>query len=312
MARKKIEKDIEVVDGVDMKEIYKKIDDRLDIKEDEILKNINTKINEQIEFSVNKRMREEEKKFVRGKNAKIFRRDILIIILIMVAGYFGYCLYDVDYFNLRGVKIIEKVTDNNQNTNNNDTEKEKEEKSKYYIDNYGYLIDKLNIEDKEVFDLYKNNISKNNVSNSLKLKIAYKNLNTNDVKTESGIINIDKDKMSDSYKNVFGNNDLDNGVFSYNNIKFMFYNDKYLGFDEDKYDVNLLTKITFAYIEKDELVFEVLVAKKEDNKLLDIEGKIVEDNYHDEDIGKFESKLTKYKYIFSKDNNNYYFDRIEK
>lgn len=311
MARKKIEKEPEVIDGIDMKEIYKKIDNRLEIKEEEIVKNINTKINEQIEFSVNKRMKEEEKKFVRGKNAKIFRRDILIIILLAVAGYFGYCLYDVDYFNIRKVKVEEKPTDNIKE-NTTDSDETKEEKSKYYIDKYSYLVDSFNIQDNEVFDLYKNNINKDDVSNSLKLKIAYKNLNNSDIKKESGIITIDKDKIIDSYKNIFGNNNLNNEIFTYNNTKFMFYSDKYLGFTEDNYDVGLLTKITFAYDDNDKLVFEVLVAKVEDNKLLDMNNKTIKDNYDNEDINKYENQLTKYKYIFNKGNDKYYFDRIEK
>ena len=106
-------------------------------------------------------MKEEEKKLSRGKTGKIICRDIIILLLLAVIGYFGYCLYDVDYFNIR-TKVVDKTSDNkkddeiknNDKEDNNEPVVDTKPDSSYYIKNYGYLLDNILIDDEEIYNLF--------------------------------------------------------------------------------------------------------------------------------------------------------------
>ena len=138
-------------------------------QKEEITKELNSKIENQIEFNITKRLKDEEKRIMRGKTGKIIRRDIIIIILLAIVGYFGYCLYDVDYFNIR-TKIVETPKEpsndkQNDEDNNNEPVVDIKPDSSYYIENFGYLVNRLNIVDESIFSLYQENVALEDLNN---------------------------------------------------------------------------------------------------------------------------------------------------
>lgn len=307
---------------IDIKSIEIELNNYLEDRKEDITNEIATKIDEQIELKVTKRLKEEEKKMNRGKTAKIIWRDIIIVILLAVIGYFGYCLYDVDYFNIRTKvedipKDKEPKSDNNNEpkepNNNPEPVEDNKPDSDYYIKNYSNLIDNLLINDESVFELFNKSTNKNNISNDLILKIAYKNLDKLYITSENNMITFHEDSLLESAKKIFGDNiNLKNTMFSYNNTKFMYYNETYLGLKESDVTVDLLYKITDAKEENNTLTFSIIAAKlNTENSLLDKDNNIILESYNNEDLLEYKDKLNEYKILFEKQNDNYIFNSIE-
>lgn len=305
--------------NIDIKSIEIELNNYLEDRKVDIEKELTNKIDEQIELKVTKRMKEEEKKLSRGKTGKIIRRDIIIILLLGVIGYFGYCLYDIDYFNIR-TKVVDKTSDNKKDDEikNNDKEEDNNEPivdtkpdSSYYIKNYGYLLDNLLIDDEEIYNLFTKTITRDIIPNELVLKIAYKNINKVLITNNNDMITFHKDSLLESAKKIFGEDiNIKNEMFIYNNIKFMYYNDTYIGLKEESSSINLINKIINANEENNELTFEFIIAKTSENKLLDIEDNIIEEEYDNKDITEYKDKLSTYIIVFEKSEDNYIFKNI--
>ena len=127
----------EIENKIDINSIKEELNKHLKEQKEEITKELNSKIENQIEFNITKRLKDEEKRIMRGKTGKIIRRDIIIIILLAIVGYFVYCLYDVDYFNIR-TKIVETPKEpsndkQNDEDNNNEPVVDIKPDSSYYI-----------------------------------------------------------------------------------------------------------------------------------------------------------------------------------
>ena len=154
----------------DVKKILNEIDNQINNKKEEMLKEFTEKMDEQIEIAVQKKVEQIEKKIVKAKNGKIFRRDIFIIILFVVALYLAYCLYEIGYFN----KNLENNDNNSISQNDiiNADVKEEILPASYYIEKYSYLVD--NVQIPNFIQIFQNGITKDTITNNLKLQIAYK------------------------------------------------------------------------------------------------------------------------------------------
>lgn len=333
---KKVEKKVndelkeEKTPAINIKEYEKELDKYFEEKKNEVSVEITKKVDDQIELKVNKRMKEEEKKYARTQKFKIVRRNLIIIILLAVIGYFGYCLFDIDYFNIR-TKVVapqpypkdESPTDPNIKDNTPDEPSKPDVPSEpiidtkpdpsYYIENYGYLIDNLQINDEKIYDLYNQKITSNTISNELKLKIAYKNLPSNSLTTNNNTISFSASALLDSAKKIFGESTtLNMDIFSYNKTKFIYYNDTYLGLNETEEELNFIYEISSAEEIEDKLIFDVLIAKVSPEKaLLDKDDKIILENYNNEKLTDLKDSLKSYKITFQNINSNYIFDSCE-
>lgn len=297
------------------KEIEEKINKELDKKVERLTENLKEKIDEQIEFQVGKRLKEEEKKFTRKQKFKILRLNFLILILLVIVCYFGYCLYEVDYFHLKNITIeLPKEDNGNNNSNiiNKDEEPPKPPKEEL-IKNYGYLVKNIIIEDEAVFDLFKDSISTNNLSNELKLKLAYKNLDEKLIKNENDIISFEPNSLLSTLKQILGENiTIENKTFTYNSERFMFYNNTYLGMKEKENKSNFNYQIIDANLENGTLRFDVLTSKiSENNELLNSKNDIVKKDYNNEDLIDFQNYLDKYTISFIKERDNYILKNIK-
>lgn len=304
--KKKIENDVESEETLDTNKILKDLKKELHDEKDKLVEEMNTSINEQIEFSVNKRMKEEEKKFVRGKNAKIIRRDVLILFLVLLAGYLVYCLYEIDYFHIGVREPNTPIVDKKEDESKNDKSKE------YYIDNFGYLVDNMQIEDTSVFEMYNSVLNGTGLTDDLILKIAYKNMADTVKAPNNNLITFTGDKLLSSAKNIFGDKViLNNKPFAYNSIRFLYYNDSYLGEYVEPVDTGFLYKIYDAREENDMLSFDVVVGKVSENKLVSLNDVVILENYNNEDIEPYRGNLNCFRFTFGKKGENYVFYKLE-
>ena len=307
----------EIENKIDINSIKEELNKHLKEQKEEIIKELNSKIENQIEFNITKRLKDEEKRIMRGKTGKIIRRDIIIIILLAIVGYFGYCLYDVDYFNIR-TKIVETPKEpsndkQNDEDNNNEPVVDIKPDSSYYIENFGYLVNRLNIVDESIFSLYQENIALEDLNNELILKIAYKNLPKNTINIDNNMITFSSENIQETAKNIFGEDIIiQDEMFSYNNIKFMYYNETYIGLKEEETKVGFLSKIIDAQEKNNALTFEIIVAKlSPENKLLNNLDQVIIEDYQNEDLASIKEKLNIYSITFENINDNYIFKNIE-
>lgn len=307
----------EIENKIDINSIKEELNKHLKEQKEEITKELNSKIENQIEFNITKRLKDEEKRIMRGKTGKIIRRDIIIIILLAIVGYFGYCLYDVDYFNIR-TKIVEAPKEpsndkQNDEDNNNEPVVDIKPDSSYYIENFGYLVNRLNIVDESIFSLYQENVALEDLNNELILKIAYKNLPKNTINIDNNMITFSSENIQETAKNIFGEEIIiQDEMFSYNNIKFMYYNETYIGLKEEETKVGFLSKIIDAQEKNNALTFEIIVAKlSPENKLLNNLDQVIIEDYQNEDLASIKEKLNIYSITFENINDNYIFKNIE-
>lgn len=302
-------------DTTNIKAIEKELNKYIEQQKEVMINDISKKVEDEIELKVTKRMKEEERKILRGKNGKIIRRDIFIIILLAITGYFSYCLFKVDYFHIRTIPAEAPEKEPENILNDEEKEEIKEPERIDYIKEYGYLVDNIQIEDDNIFSLYNKKITKDSISNELKLKIAYKNINNDKlIKDEkNNTITYNKVDLLESAKSVFGKDTiLNDETFTYNKTRFILYNDTYIGFNEELEQSNFLYKIINAKKDNNKLIFDVLVAKiSENNELINNKNKVIIEDYKNEDLEEYQDKLSTFKIIFIEENNNYIFNSIE-
>lgn len=260
----------------DVKKILEEIDSQINDKKKEMLEEFKKEMDKQIEMNVQKRVEVEAKKLIRGKTGKIIRRDIVILLLIAIIGYLGYCLYDIGYFN----KNLPVHTEVVETPKKEETVKD----TAYYVKNYGKLVENLQVPN--ILQEISNGISKDNMPNALKLKIAYKNLEDSKKTTDGEVLTFDSNSLLEAYKNICGDNtSLEYSVFEYENLKFLYFNDTFITESSSLIPTAKANyKITKAYETGNKLTFEVT----------------------------YDNQIEVYKYTFDKSGDNYYFDKIVK
>ncbi len=302
---------------VNLTKELEEIQERLEIKEDEIIRNISSKVNEQIEINVSRRMREEEKRILKRKNGKIIRRDIFIVLLLCIIGYLVYVLYSNNFINLEfNNKPIANVTNTEPNVpiDENAQKEDEEKKSQEYISEYGYLVDNMQLTGKDASLIYVNDSDNSTLSSDIKMKIAYKNMAKDKVKIEEDTISLKSKDLKDSYEMIFGNNEqFKDKNFDYNNQKFIYISSMYVSSAENNEELRygIVYHIEKAVLEGDTLVFTVSVGKLEDNKILNINTEEIIREEYDGDVSSVKDALPKYNYAYKKQGNNYYFDSIK-
>ncbi len=304
MANKK-----ELKSDIDLSKIDKELDSKkedilkdLEDKKEDILKELDNKIESKVEVVVNDKIKSYEKKIVKTKNYKILRRDIVIIILLGLIIYAGYYMYKNNYINISSIK------NNTINTPNNSKEEIKYD-SAYYINNYHYLIDNIIINDNEILDIFKkDSITTNDLSNTLKLKISYYNIKNK--QNDDGNIVFSQEDILSSYQTIFNDTVISNATFTYNNTRFIYYNNMYIGYELPSDEINIKYNIYNSYLKDKDLVLELVIGRVVDNNIINIYDDSIRE--YNGNITDYQELLTKYSITFTNSNNKYYFSKIEK
>lgn len=310
---KKVVKNIDIKKEDVMKEIKEELTEKLKgeiTKEliDDIKKDVSTLVKEEVSYElkrdIEKEMKKENKRILRGKRGKIFRRDLIIIILLTIIAYLIYYMYNHNYVSI------------NINSNMNNTVVSNDKKNVSVDIDYTYLLDLLNV--KLPFDninslyLYTSDYTESTINESIKHTIAYNQINKDEF-TDADI--------KEAYKNIFGTDE------NYQATSFD-YECKHFNYSDNKY---ILTSNECVNISNKEIIEKVIKVSKKDDliTLTTVMGVFDSDknllyNYKNTfdpvatnlsknfDIKNYQDKLSTYKYTFKYDNQEYRFIKINK
>lgn len=283
----------------------------------------------EIQNEVTNIMKQEEKRLIRGKGFSIFKRDVVILVLFGFLCYFGYCLYDVKYFNFMKSECERNgtcITSNENGEYNGENKPQEVVKDKdWYIENYGYLLDEVSVhlpaDQVSAYYLYSNDYKLNEIKTSYLLNMAYSHLDTKQIKTNSQTVTVEGSELKKAFESLFGTLTYYKEVsFTYNCLNFTYNSEK------DRYTAEntkcskskneILEEIDNMYEEGDVLYIQTTATIYNSS-----EGSYYSfDNLFDavvvdvtrDDVTKNSRKLNKYQYQFKKANDTYYFDGITK
>ena len=286
-----------------------------DIKEQLII-DVNNEIKDNI--------RKEQKTIIRSKNFKLFRKNIFILLLIAIIIYFGYCLWDVRYFNF----MKDKSSTNTKKVINKEEKEEEVEIIKdkdWYITNYGYLLDNMKLDlsydNPNIYYLYTSNFDSSTIKDTIKLNLAYKfieNKNETDYN-----YTIKEEDMKNAYIKAFGSiNNYNATSFTVGCMQFYYNNnDKlYMAYKftcDSTNPLHIKEEIKNMYEENDKIIIEtVMGVYDETSKYLfnysNLYASVALDFDDTKSVLDYEENLNTYKYTFNKNNDNYYFESIER
>ena len=282
-----------------------------DIKR-EVKNGLEEDIEDIIEIKAKDKLDGMEKRIYKYKNRTIRKRNIIIIILLIIIGLETKVLYDNDII----VKHLNK--DNNIISSTQDNDKEETKDLEWYIDNYGYLLDMVNTNlDSDNFNyLYNNNYTSDNIDNKVKLNMAYQLISSN-ISNNNGVIIVSNDKLKDSYNKLFNDNNYSIDNFNDSCINFIYNknNDNYMAIEVDcDNNKSIKKEIINIYEEDSNIVIDAIVGiyDSKESILSNIDGNVIKNNYNNEDLSKYKDNLNKYRYTFINNNDNYYFNSISK
>ena len=285
-----------------------------DIKEQLII-DVNNEIKDNI--------RKEQRKLIRQKSFKIFKKNIIILILIAIVAYFSYCLWDARYFKfMKDKTIVEKVVKEENNEENKEIEIIKDKS--WYIENYGYLLDNMKLslpmDNSNIYYLFNENYNITNIKDTIKLNLVYKFIENKSENEYSYIIS--EDEMKKAYFKFFGTNDNYNPVsftvdcmqYYYNEYEKIFVAYKFTCDSSNPFHIK--QEIKDMYEENGNIIIETVMGVYNDYNYLfnymNLYNAIATDFDGSKSILDYEANLNTYKYTFKKLENDYYFDSIEK
>jgi len=291
----------------DVKKILNEIDNQINAKKEEMLKEFTETMDKQIEVGVSKKLDQLEKKIVKGKNGKIIRRDIVIIILLAGLIYLAYCLYEIGYFN-KDLSINPNVSIS-QNEENNTEPEEIIKPASYYIENYSYLVGNMQIPNSN--EVYKNGITRETLTNDIKLKIAYKNLSEDLKQNSETVLTVSSEDILNSYVTVMGENEaLEYTNFEYDNLKFLYYNGTFIADNtassNTNVNINANTNVTDTNV-----ISETVTPSLSTTVNYNIVNAYEKDGMLTLEV-QYEAQPGIYRYIFEEKEGSYYFNRIER
>ncbi len=272
-----------------------------------------------LDGEIKKRVIDQERALVRIKNWAIFRRDIIIILLLALSIFFAYYWVKDNYITKEEVQKIESV------------QKEEEEKvvkdDNYYLTNYSYLFNyvKTTYNNNMTYYLYSSNFAVSDIRNDVKLNMAFNNVSSDQlITTESGL-EVKADVIDSAMKTIFGNIDYTKANFVVGCNYFIYHS------ESDSYISTNITCNDSTTVKKEEIL---KISEDEKNETITVETVLgiydrvsnslykynewytpVLENINESelDIKAEKDKLTSYKYTFKKDsNNNYHLVTISK
>lgn len=295
----KAEKKVKEVKTVDLES--KEIDIDLSEIKDDLTDYMKSKIDTEVEKAVEK----STKKLVRYKNSIILKKNITIIILLIICAFLSYNLYKISNININ-VSTTKKSVQKAE-TKEQVKKEEKEESKENELENkkkeYKHLIDDIYInEDCEyIKDFYEGNLT-----DEIKLYLAMNNINEEKIVSEDDSIYIEEKDIKESYDNFF-NSSFTPKSFEYNNLKLHYLSSKSMFISNGKFEKvkSNITKEIIDIDESEDLVITTVEGIIKDDKLYNIVNEKEVKEYKKDDIEKYKDELTTLHYHFEKEDDNY-------
>lgn len=174
----------------------------------EIISSLQESVHRELKDVMQRQIRKTERRRVRG----VIIRDIFILILAAIVGYFGYCLYDAQYFDFWQPVCEQSNNCNIDKSDDNASQPEPEEVKDFawYRKNYGDLFNNiqtnLNADTVSAYYLYSGDYRVVDIPTSYLLGMSYNQLAHRSYSTDTGLI-IPADDLRLAFINTFGNAD---------------------------------------------------------------------------------------------------------
>lgn len=290
----------------------------------EIISSLQDSVHNELKVVAEKQVR----KIERRRRCGVIVRDIIILVLAAIVGYFGYCLYDAKYFDF--MKSECERTGNCQVASNQDSEQEKEPElikdTAWYQQNFGYLYDSLKINlnaDKvSAYYLYSDDYKVSEIQPNYLLAMAYNRLNSNITYDSDKGIMIPADDLRNSFVNLFGSAEyFTKKNFTYDCADFTY--DK----ESDSFitpSIQCNSTSNRQIIEEIDEIFEdgnalyflttATIYDKSEESFYSFDNlfKPVAEGVTREDFSKNKGLLNKYQYKFKKVDDKHYFSDVVK
>ncbi len=271
-------------------------------KEEIDLENIKNELKDYVDIRIKNEFESEvtniNKKIVSEKNRRLFFKNVIIFILLIIIGFLVFLLYKEDYFD-RDKSNVKNNLNNNTEVNINDTNTNEENITlKQLISNYSYLLDNIFINENSE---YINDYYSGNLSNELKNYLALNNVNFSELTLEDNYNIFNNSLLKTAYKKLF-NDELENISFNYNSNKI-----RYINALESYVSDNILKK-TDTNINRE--IINVIV-KDENISITTVEGIIKEkklyncltlkeiSNYNNDNLSNYKDELNIVTYTFN-------------
>lgn len=278
--------------------------------------NLNDYMKHRIDKGVSESIEKANKKIIRYKNGIIIKRDIVIVILLVVCFFLGYNLYNVSNIKIdiyRERKTAEGKNSQKKNVRNTEEETEsnneedndlKEKKEKYSA-----LVNKYVLKDDSIYikDFYDGKLS-----DEMKLYIAFNGLESDKIDLDEDTTSVDNQNLKEEFEKLF-DSEYKAKSFKYNNLNFKYLSSKEIYIADGKLSKkkSLIEKEIFGIKEDDNLVVTTVEGKLEDGKLYNILSNSEISNYDGGSLTEYESSLTKVEYTFKNFDGEYKLSSID-
>ena len=276
------------------------------VKSEKKNKDVDKYIKETVDREVKTAVENAEKKLIKHKNIVIIKRDIIIVVLLLLYIYLVYNLYHSNYFdkffkNSSENKVVESIESTRELQSNEPIESVEEDNN--LIDEYKYLLDNIYISEESD---YVDNFYNGTLDNKTKLYLAVNYLDL-DLIGDEDLNYVDGEDLESAYNELFSE-DVDFESFKYNNCNFNYLKKKNLFILDDKISrtTNIKREILDVKQDNDEITIITSEGVVIDKVVYNITNKkAVSDKYREGDLEKHKDKLNTMQYVFELNDDKY-------
>lgn len=321
--RKKPTKAEKVAEATAFEAPATKVDDLSSIREQ--IQNCKEELQAALEKSVAANYRhivaEQVARANRRRHWNNFFHDIVIIALALVAGFFGYCLYDAQYFDFMKTDCERDNSCESSNVTNQDQTAGPLKDANWFLANYSYLFENIQLgldaDSLAAYYLYADDYKVADIEPRFALGMAYNRVDAADGDPDTADIVIAADSLRTAYQKTFGTTESFEKVdFVHNclNFKYDKSEDVFRARRQscDRHGREILEQIERIY-EEGEVIYVTTVAGVLDNhdqNLYNFDNLFqpVALNADKANLGLYSAALNRYQYQFVKSTGgDYYF-----
>lgn len=276
---------------------------------DEIKKEVVEHAFNSVDNKIEELVRKTDKRIINIKNRLIFKRNIVIIILLCLALFLTYLLYNEGYFDKYFNHSNQVTEESPQQSVPVEPEDDEENKFETLKKKYSYLLDNINISEDSPYlvDLYNGKLT-----NKMKLSITITNVEKEKIEQDEDVYTIKEEDLKEEYAKLFNLDKYKATSFELNyiDIKYLKSGNMYLFYEPLDFVSHIKREIIGIKEKDNEVKITVSEGYIIDNILYNITTK---DVINEKNISIVDNckKLNKITYVFEKINDNYILTGVE-
>lgn len=283
-----------------------------DINIDEIKKEVVEYAFNSVDNKIDELVKKTDKRIINIKNRSIFKRNIIIIILLCLSLFLTYLLYTEGFFNKYFYKPAESQTvlpEHQEEQPEPIPEESEETKFEKLKKQYSYLLDNINVSEDNnyLIDLYNGKLT-----NKLKLSIALANVDKEKIEQDEDVYSVSENDLKEEYGKLFDVEKYKPVSFDLDDIeiKYLKAGKMYLFYEMIDVESHIKREITGINVKDNIVKITVVEGYIYNDILYNITTK---DVINEKNISIIDNckKLNKITYVFEKINDNYILSSLE-